>query len=129
MRQRRGDRLMKRQIIVVSALLVMMGIGQLRADTKRIIGVITKVDRSGMPTLQVDSKGQETRRIHTDASTLYRKWFDDKRWRDPMASSANLVEGRCVEIETKSDDPSVARRIRINEDRAGSLYDPCRKRR
>jgi hypothetical protein len=118
---------MKRQIIVVATLLVMTS--QLRADTKRIVGVIARLDRSGPPTFQVESKGQETHTIHTDASTLYRKWFGDKRWRDPMASAANLVEGRCVEIETKSDDPSVAKRIRINEDRAGSLYDPCRKRR
>jgi hypothetical protein len=99
------------------------------AAVKKLVGVIQSVEKGETTTVHVGAKGAETRAVRADANTIYRKWFDDKRYRDSSSDASKLVEGKCVEVEMRTDDPTTAKQIRISEYGAGSLYDQCRGRR
>ena len=98
------------------------------ALSNRVVGVLTSVDASGM-TLQVASRGEATSAIRVDGDTAYMKWVTHKPWQsgDRLEKSA-LVQGRCLEVELRSDG-NVAKVVHINDDAAGSVFDPCRSRR
>ena len=105
---------------------VVLGQWQVQADSQRFVGVVVSTDHATTPTVQVKSKGMETRTVHTDGKTLFRKYWEAKGWRDSKIDVSELTEGGCVDVEMRSDDASVAKRIRLSAYRAGSLYDPCR---
>jgi hypothetical protein len=116
--------------IVVVALLIAGGLVQLRATTSRVIGVIAAIERQAAPTLTVTAKGMETQTVRTSGQTAYMKWINHKPWqRDASANTSSLIEGRCVEVEMRSDESGVAKTIWISDEPAGSLYDPCKARR
>ena len=96
----------------------------------RIIGVIASVERRATPTLQITAKGSKAREVRTDANTQYVKWITHKPLQqDNRSDVAALVEGRCVEVELRSDDASIAKIVRISDEPSGSSFDPCKTRR
>ena len=98
------------------------------ALSNRVVGVLAGVDTAGM-TLQLSSRGTATMQIKVDADTAYMKWVTHKPWQsgDRLDTHA-LVQGRCLEVELKSDG-NVAKVVHINDDAAGSVFDPCRSHR
>ena len=98
------------------------------ALSNRVVGVVAGVDAAGM-TLQLASRGTAMTAIKFDAETAYMKWVTHKPWQGGgLLDTRALVQGRCVEVELKADG-SVAKVIHINDDAAGSVFDPCRSRR
>ena len=121
---------MRKKAIVVVALLIGGSLVQLRATTNHVVGVIAAIERQAAPTLSVAAKGMETQTVRTNSQTAYMKWINHKPWqRDNSADTRSLVEGRCVNVDLRADDASVAKTIWISDEPAGSFYDPCRTRR
>ena len=101
---------------------------QARTATARITGVIVSVQKNGSATLQVAaSKGAEARTIHTDSDTSYTKWITHQPWQqDARRTASSLVEGRCVEVQLRGDRTDLAKAVRISDEPAGSVFDPCK---
>ncbi len=105
------------------------GVAPLRAEPRRLTGVIVSIDREppSAPTIQVSSP-RETRTVRTDRRTRYVKWVTQKPWQqNTNAEVTGLVEGGCIEVELRSDRGS-AKVIRISDEPPGSFYDPCKVR-
>jgi hypothetical protein len=100
-----------------------------RAATTRVVGVITGVEMHSPVTLQVSSNGAQPATIHTDDKTAYMKWVTHKPWQgNDHVTTAALMQGRCVEVEMRTE-ADVAKVVRVSDEPAGSVFDPCRSHR
>ena len=98
------------------------------AASNRIVGVIAGVEMQSSPTLQITSKGAGGATVRTDDKTAYMKWVTHKPWQGGDRVGANaLVQGRCVEVELAEN--NVAKVVRVSDEPAGSVFDPCKGRR
>jgi hypothetical protein len=96
----------------------------------RITGVLASVESHAAPTLQITAKDREERQVRTDANTQYVKWITHQPWQqDTGASATALVDGRCVDVQLRSGDTSMASIVRISNEPSGSIFDPCKARR
>jgi len=112
------------------AALLAASLSPAQAATHRLVGVVTRVDREPAPSVQMTAKGLGDQIVHIDAKTAFVKWVTHKPWQqDTRADMAGLAEGRCVEIVLRSGPGAIANRIRISDEPAGSLFDPCKVRR
>ena len=95
-----------------------------QAESGRAVGVISNVAE---PSLDVRVRGGEVRTIRTDAKTTYVKWMTHKPWQqNSRASSASLVVGRCVDVDLRADDATMAKVVRVSDEPATCLWDPCK---
>ena len=118
---------MKTQMFAVASMTVLLACAMPIASTTRVVGVLAGVDQQGAPTLAVTSKG-ETTTVRTDDKTAYMKWVTHKPWQaDGRMDTSALVRGRCVEVEMAAN--NVAKIVRVSDEPAGSVFDPCRSRR
>jgi hypothetical protein len=108
---------------VVALGLVVFGWSAL-AESSRDVGVVTSVTG---PSLSMRVRGNEVRTVRTDAQTTYAKWITHKPWQQSdQASSASLVVGRCVTVDVRADDAATAKVVRVSDEPATSLWDPCK---
>jgi hypothetical protein len=107
---------------VVALGLVVFGASAL-AEPGRDVGVVTNVTG---PTLSMRVRGNEVRTVGTDAQTTYVKWITHKPWQqNNQASSASVLVGRCVTVDVRADD-ATAKVVRVSDEPATSLWDPCK---
>ena len=121
---------MKKQMVVAAVLIGVAGVSHARATSNRVVGVIARVGGTATPEFQVASKGAETRTVQTDAKTAYMKWVTHKPWQtDTGMTTSALIAGRCVEVELQAESSILAKAVRISDEPAGSIFDPCLQRR
>jgi hypothetical protein len=98
---------------------------------RNIVGVIASVERNSPPVLKiVPAKGHEAIEVRTDAKTQYVKWITQREVQRGNHADANmLVAGRCVDVEPWTGSPNSAKVVRISDEPAGTVFDPCRDRR
>jgi len=120
---------MRKKMIAMSAAAVLLGCAvQMQARTTRIVGVIAGVERHAPLSMRLTSHGAEDRTVRTDENTAYMKWVTHKPWQGGALTDVNaLVLGRCAEIELGAND--IAKVVRVSDEPAGSVYDPCMSRR
>jgi hypothetical protein len=112
-----------RTLGVVAVGLVVCGLSA-QAGSGRVVGVITSV---AGPSMDLRARGSETRQIRTDATTSYMKWITHRPWQqDSTATGGSLVIGRCVDVVVRADDPTTAKVVRVSDEPATSLFDPCK---
>lgn len=124
---------MKRLTVALLLLVMMLGaMTQMAAaaHTTHLVGLIASVDRQAAPALRLVSKNTEARTIRTDTTTKYVKWVTHQPWQqDTRLSSQALVSGRCVDVELRLGNTTVAESVRISDEPAGSVFDPCKGQR
>ncbi|HVZ23061.1 MAG TPA: hypothetical protein VG871_18435 [Vicinamibacterales bacterium] len=119
---------MKKEVFAVVSMAMVLAYAMPKASTTRVVGVLADVERHSPPTLQLTSKGSDSKTVHTDEKTAYMKWVTHKPWQGgERIDSSALVQGRCVEVELS--DGNVAKVVRVSDEPAGSVFDPCRGRR
>jgi len=120
---------MRKKMIAMSAAAVLLGcVVQMQARTTRIVGVIASVERHETAIVRLRSHGAEDRTVRTDDKTAYMRWVTHKPWQGGgLTDTSVLVLGRCAEIELGAND--VAKVVRVSDEPAGSVYDPCLSRR
>lgn len=118
-----------RMVMAVSVAALFAAALPLRAVSTRVVGVLAGVERPVPMTLQVTSRGAEMKTVRTDARTAYVKWITHKPWQASASlDTSALVQGRCVEVETNTES-GIAKVVRVSDEPAGSVFDPCRERR
>jgi hypothetical protein len=120
---------MRKEMIAMSTVALLAAFAMpMQAGANRVVGVIAGVDVHGPVTLQLTSKGREAATVHTDEKTAYMKWVTHKPWeQNEHVTTSSLALGRCVEVEKS--DSNVAKVVRVSDEPAGSVFDPCRDRR
>jgi hypothetical protein len=113
--------------VALSLLLAASG----QAAGGRITGVLASVEGHAAPTLlQITAQDREEQQVRTDPNTHYVKWITHQPWQqDTRTNTAALVAGRCVDVQLRSGDASIATIVRISDEPSGSIYDPCKARR
>lgn len=98
---------------------------------RNIVGVIASVERNSPPVLKViTAKDHDAIEVRTDTKTQYVKWITQRQVeRDRHADAEMLVPGRCVDVEPWLGSPNSAKVVRISDEPAGTVFDPCRDRR
>jgi hypothetical protein len=115
---------MLKKLFVCSVVAVVASTAPAGAAAKRVVGLITAV---GDNSLQIRTKSEQRETVKIDENTDYVKWITHKPFQqDNSASSRMLDVGRCVDVGLRSDNPGVARIIRVNADGAGTFWDPCK---
>ena len=115
---------MWKKLFVCGVVAVVAGTAPAGAVAKRVVGLITAVSDNS---LQIKTKTEQTEIVRIDEKTDYVKWITHKPWQqDNSASSRSLDIGRCVDVDLRSDNGSVARIVRVNADGAGTFWDPCK---
>jgi len=120
---------MRKEMIAMSVVVLLAGVAvPMQATAKRLVGVIAGVDVQGPVTLRLTSRGSEAATVRTDEKTAYMKWVTHRPWQqNERVTTSALGQGRCVEAEMS--DNNVARVVRVSDEPAGSVFDPCRDRR
>jgi hypothetical protein len=114
----------------VLALALMLSASSTKASAGRITGVIASVTEQATPSMQVTTKESGRLEVRTDNNTSYAKWITHKPMgQDTRLDSKSLVVGRCVDVELRAKDTSLAKTVRISDEPAGSLFDPCKANR
>ena len=119
----------KRMLAMTSMTALIVLVTPIAAST-RTVGVLAGVDLKGPPTLQLATKAGEaaTATVRTDEKTAYMKWVTHRPWQANERIDTNaLMLGRCVEAEMS--DNNVAKVVRVSDEPAGSVFDPCKGRR
>ena len=121
---------MKKQTIAIGLLIAAASAAQLAAAPTRFVGVISQVEQNGVKTIQITSRGAETKTVHADEKTAYMKWITHKPWQqDASLDQRALVQGRCISVELRADATDIAKTVHISDEPAGSIFDPCKDRR
>jgi hypothetical protein len=119
-----GEETMLRKLFVCGVVAVVVGAAPAGAASKRLVGLITAV---GDSSLQIKTKTEPTEIVKIDERTDYVKWITHQPWQqDNSASSRSVEVGRCVDVGVRSDNPGVARIVRVSAEGAGTLFDPCK---
>ena len=96
-----------------------------QAKTQKIVGVVAGVSKDS---IQVTTKNEATESVALDDKTSYVKWITHRPWgQDTRADRSSLLIGRCVNIEVREGQPTTAKRVQVNDDPAGSIWDPCHR--
>lgn len=118
---------MKKQIVIAASFVSLAAGATMQADKARVVGIIAGVEGATAPTIQLSSKAAGTQTVRTDEKTAYTKWITNKPWgADTRMAATGLVTGRCVEVELRADNSGVAKTVRVSEEPAGSMFDPCK---
>ena len=108
-------------------LMLMLPAAPTKAGAGRIKGLIASVVEQPATTMQITLRDADTREVRTDNQTVYMRWITQRPWQqDTRATRQSLVVGRCVDIEVRPNDTSVATLVRISSEPAGALFDPCK---
>ncbi|HUK33402.1 MAG TPA: hypothetical protein VLV86_05805 [Vicinamibacterales bacterium] len=119
---------MTKQILALTSVTALAACAIAVASTNRTVGVIASVEGKS-PVLKLTSRGADATTVRTDEKTAFMKWVTHKPWEaDGRLSTSALMLGRCVEIEMRVDN-AVAKVVRVSDEPAGSVFDPCRDRR
>jgi hypothetical protein len=120
---------MRKQMIAMSMAALLAGAAApMQAAAKQVVGVIAGVDVHAPATLQLTSRGREAATVHTDGNTSFVKWVTHRPWQqNARVTTDSLLQGRCVDVEMS--DSNVAKVVRVSDEPAGSVFDPCRDRR
>ena len=111
----------------VLTLILMLPSAPTKAGAGRIKGLIASVVEQPAPTMQIMLRDAGTREVRTDNTTAYMKWITHRPWQqETRATRQSLVVGRCVDIEVRPNDTGVAKLVRISDEPAGALFDPCK---
>jgi hypothetical protein len=110
-------------MIGVGVLLLAAGASSVAALSSRTTGIVTAV---GERSVQVATKSEGVVSVGIDEKTAYHPWTMHKPWQASGVSSRSLVAGRCVSIEQRANGNGVAGIVWINDDGAGTIWDPCR---
>jgi endonuclease YncB( thermonuclease family) len=109
-------------VVLSGALLVFVLSAQ--AKGQKIVGVVAAVNDDS---LRVTTKSEATESVRLDSKTVYMKWITHQPWgQDSRANRTSLLIGRCVTVETRSDDPAVAKVVRVSDEETGTIWNPCR---
>ncbi len=119
---------MTRKFLALTSVTALAACAIVFASPNRIVGVIAGVDGKA-PTLRLMSRGIDATTVRTDEHTAFMKWVTHKPWQaDGRVATSALMAGRCVEVEMRADN-AVAKVVRVSDEPAGSVFDPCRDRR
>ena len=111
------------RMVGVGVLVLAAGASSVAALSSRTTGVITAV---GERSVQVATKSEGVVNVSIDEKTSYRPWTMHKPWEGGGTSKRSLVAGRCVSIEQRANGNGVAGIVWVNDDGAGTIWDPCR---
>ncbi|HEV3214131.1 MAG TPA: hypothetical protein VGZ27_00325 [Vicinamibacterales bacterium] len=115
---------MKSLTLGVLAVALMLAASFTYASAGKVKGVIGSVTEQS---LQVMSKEAGTKQVRTDNNTSYMKWITHKPLgQDTRLDNKSLLVGRCVDVELRATDAGLAKVVRISDEPAGALFDPCK---
>ena len=91
------------------------------------VGMVGAVASVTPNSLDVMTKSEGMQSVRLDNRTEYMKWITHKPWQQENSAKRESVgAGSCVDVQLRSDQGAIAKRVWINADGAGTLYDPCR---
>lgn len=111
------------RMLGVAALVAAVGVSSAAALNSRTTGVLTGVSGSS---LQITTKGRESVTFKVDEKTAYQKWTTHQPWQSSGLGTRAMATGRCVSVEQRPDSSGVAGVVWVNEDSAGTIWDPCK---
>jgi hypothetical protein len=115
---------MARQMFVGLMVAVALGATAASAGARRVTGLVKAATSTSLQIMTI-REGEAT--VTVDGRTDYMKWITHKPWQqDNSAKRGSVGAGSCVDVQLRSDQGAVAKIVRINDDGAGTLYDPCR---
>jgi hypothetical protein len=115
---------MYRHMLALGTMIVLVGSTWVGATAPKVVGVVSSVAGDS---LHIKTRNEASHSVRLDVRTEYIRWITAKPWgQDNHADRRALDLGRCVQIDVRADDASLAKRIWVSVDAPGTFSDPCK---